>query len=161
MPVWPRLSIPWEHSQQITAAFFSLFRALRKALLTGRKYQPSCPYSHPSFFPVSLGTLPSVPSVCPSSVSTSMGEWICFFQQKDWDTFHIKEWSLYFFKRLIDWFMRDKEREREAEIQPEGEAGSPQGTWCETESQDSRSRPEPKADTQPLSYPGISIFSFS
>ena len=39
---------------------------------------------------------------------------------------------------------------REAETQAEGEAGSPQGARCGTP----RSCPEPKADAQPLSYPG-------
>ena len=45
-------------------------------------------------------------------------------------------------------------REREAEIQAEGEAGSLQGARCGTRSQDPGSHPEPKADAQPLSHPG-------
>ena len=54
--------------------------------------------------------------------------------------------------------MRDT-REREAETQAEGEAGSPQGAQCGTRSQTPGSRPEPKADAQPLSHPGI-LLSF-
>ena len=48
--------------------------------------------------------------------------------------------------------MRDTERE--AETQAEGEADSLQGAQCSTQSQDPGSRPELKADAQPLSYPG-------
>ena len=60
--------------------------------------------------------------------------------------------------------MRDTEREREAETQSEGEAGSMQGARCWTRSRDSipglnprtpGSRPGPKAGTKPLSHPGI------
>ena len=47
--------------------------------------------------------------------------------------------------------MRDTESE--VEMQAEGEAGSKQGTRCETQSQDLGSRPEPKSDTQLLSHP--------
>ena len=52
--------------------------------------------------------------------------------------------------------MRDaeREREREAETQAE-EAGSPQGPQCGTQSRIPGSQPEPKADAQPLSHPGI------
>ena len=46
--------------------------------------------------------------------------------------------------------MRDREREAEAE----GEAGSMQGAQCGTPSQEPRVTPEPKEDTQPLSYTG-------
>ena len=49
--------------------------------------------------------------------------------------------------------MRDTERE--AETQAEGEAGSLWGARCGTRSQDPRSRPELKADAQPLSHPGV------
>ena len=52
--------------------------------------------------------------------------------------------------------MRDREREREAETQAEGEAGSLQGAQCGTGSRIPGSRPEPKADAQPLSHPGSS-----
>ena len=54
--------------------------------------------------------------------------------------------------------MRDTERE--AETQAEGEAGSLQGAQCGTRSQDLGSRPEPKADAQPLSHPGAPINLF-
>ena len=57
--------------------------------------------------------------------------------------------------------MRDAERE--AETQAEGEAGSLQGAPCGTRSRDPGSRPEPKADAQPLSHPGaprITIFVY-
>ena len=45
--------------------------------------------------------------------------------------------------------------ERKAETQAEGEAGSPQGARCGTQSPDSGSCPELKADAQPLSHPGV------
>ena len=51
--------------------------------------------------------------------------------------------------------------EREAEIQAEGEAGSMQGAQCRTGSQDQGSRPEPKADSHPMSHPGASDASRS
>ena len=47
--------------------------------------------------------------------------------------------------------------EREVETQAEGESGSSQGPWCETQSQNLGSRPELKADAQPLSHPGIPV----
>ena len=54
--------------------------------------------------------------------------------------------------------MRDAERE--VETWAEGAASSPQGPRCKTRSQIPGSRPEPTADTQPLSYPGVPIVSF-
>ena len=51
--------------------------------------------------------------------------------------------------------MRDTQKEREAETPAEGEAGSLQGAQCGTQSGIPGSCPEPKADTQPLSHPGI------
>ena len=58
--------------------------------------------------------------------------------------------------------MRDTEREKEAETQAEGEAGSMQGAWCRT-----RSRPGLqdhalgwRQDAQPLSHPGVPISGF-
>ena len=59
----------------------------------------------------------------------------------------------YFFKDFIYLFMRDTQRE--SETQAEGEVGSLQGTQCGARSQDPGSRPEPKADAQPLSHPGV------
>ena len=47
-----------------------------------------------------------------------------------------------------------KEKEKEAETQAEGEAGSLWGARCGTQFQTPGSLPEPKADTQPLSYSG-------
>ena len=47
--------------------------------------------------------------------------------------------------------MRDTEKEAETQ---EEEAGSLQAAWCGTQSQDPGSRPELKADAQPLSHPG-------
>ena len=47
--------------------------------------------------------------------------------------------------------------EREAETQAEGEAGSPQGAQCGTRFRIPGSCPEPKADAQPLSHPGVPI----
>ena len=49
--------------------------------------------------------------------------------------------------------MRDTERE--AETQAEGEAGLPKGARCGTQSQIPGSCPEPKADAQLLSHPGV------
>ena len=54
--------------------------------------------------------------------------------------------------------MRDTERE--AETQAEGEAGSLQEARRETLSQTPGSRPELKADAQPLSLPGVPILLF-
>ena len=49
-----------------------------------------------------------------------------------------------------------KDTERKTETQAEGgEAGFMQGAWWGTQSQDPGSQPEPKADPQPLSHPGI------
>ena len=59
-----------------------------------------------------------------------------------------------FFKDFIYLFMRDTERQKQAE----GEAGSLQLAQCRLKSRTPRSRPEPKADTQPMSYPGILLF---
>ena len=53
--------------------------------------------------------------------------------------------------------MRDTDREREAETQAEGEAGSPREARCGTQFWILGSGPEPKADTQLLSHPGIPI----
>ena len=63
--------------------------------------------------------------------------------------------TLIFFKDFIYLFMRDREREREAETQAEGEVGSPQEARCRTLSGTPGSCPEPKADAQPLSHPGV------
>ena len=48
--------------------------------------------------------------------------------------------------------MRDTQRE--AETQAEGEVGS-QGAWCGLDPRTLGSWPEPKADVQPLSHPGV------
>ena len=58
--------------------------------------------------------------------------------------------------------MRDTrgERERERGRDTEGEAGFPQGTRCGTRSRILGSRPEPKADAQPLSHPGVPYHKF-
>ena len=65
-------------------------------------------------------------------------------------------WSFYFFKIYL--FIHDRHREREAETQEEGEAGSMRGARCGTRSRDSRIGPGPKADAKPLSHPGIPSF---
>ena len=49
---------------------------------------------------------------------------------------------------------KENNREREAETQAEGEAGSTQGAQCETPSQVSRMRPWAEGGAKPLSYPG-------
>ena len=64
------------------------------------------------------------------------------------------------FKRFY-LFIHERYTEREAETQAEGEAGSPCGARCRTRSQDPGSRPEPKADAQPLSHPGAPNTFFS
>ena len=68
-------------------------------------------------------------------------------------------WRIRF--RKSDFFLRfyssihERHREREAETQAEGEAGSTQGAPSRTRSGTPGSRPEPKADVQPLSHPGV------
>ena len=64
----------------------------------------------------------------------------------------MKRIYIYFFLRF---YLFIHERQREAETQAEGEAGSMQGARCGTRSWIPGSHPEPKADTQPLSHPGI------
>ena len=51
-----------------------------------------------------------------------------------------------------------EDTQREAETQAEREAGSPQGVRCGTRSWDPGSCPEPRADAQPLSHPGVLVF---
>ena len=64
-------------------------------------------------------------------------------------------------KKINDFLKKDfiysweREREWEAETQAEGEAGSPQGAQCRTQSQTPGSCPEPKAAAQLLSHPDI------
>ena len=48
-----------------------------------------------------------------------------------------------------------RNREREAETQAEGEAGSLWEAQCGLDSGTPGSRPELKADAQPLSHPGV------
>ena len=63
---------------------------------------------------------------------------------------------LFYFKDFIYLFMRDTEREREAETQAEGEAGSMH--WEPDVGLDPRSpesRPGPRAGAKPLRHPGI------
>ena len=50
--------------------------------------------------------------------------------------------------------MRDTEKEREAEIQAEGEAGSTQGTRRGTQFRVSRISPWAEGSAKPLSHPG-------
>ena len=57
--------------------------------------------------------------------------------------------------------MRDTDREREAETQAEGEAGSMQGAPRGTRSQVSRIRPWAEGGAKPLSHPGCPILGFS
>ena len=54
--------------------------------------------------------------------------------------------------------MRD--REREAETQAEGEAGSTQRAQCGTQSLVSRIRPWAEGSAKPLSHPGCPVFIF-
>ena len=60
---------------------------------------------------------------------------------------------VFFFKIYL--FIHKRYTERETETQAEGEASSLWGTRCGTRSQILGSRPEPKADAQPLSHPDV------
>ena len=60
-----------------------------------------------------------------------------------------------FFKKGSSLFIHERQKEREAETWAEGEVGSLQGAQCETRSWGLVSHPEPKADAQPLSHPGV------
>ena len=51
-------------------------------------------------------------------------------------------------------------RKRERQTQAEGEAGPMQEARRGTRSPDPGSRPEPKADSQPLSHPGFPLDFF-
>ena len=63
--------------------------------------------------------------------------------------------SVIFFLKIY-LFMIDTDRERLAETQAEGEAGSIPGAWCGTQPPGAPgSRPGPKAGAKPLSHPGI------
>ena len=68
--------------------------------------------------------------------------------------------NLFFFKDFIDLFMRDTERERQAETQAEGEAGSGREPDVGLEPRTPASHPGLKAGSKPLSHPGVpcSIF---
>ena len=63
---------------------------------------------------------------------------------------------VYFFNVFIYLFMRDTHREREAETQAEGEAGSMhQEPDVGFDPRSPGSRPGPKAGAKPLRHPGI------
>ena len=62
---------------------------------------------------------------------------------------------LFFFKILF--IFHGTQREREAETQAEGEAGSMQGPDVRLDPGTPGSRPGPKADAQPLSPPGAPV----
>ena len=57
--------------------------------------------------------------------------------------------------------MRDTEREREAETQAEGEAGSMQGAQCRTDPGSTGSHPVPEAGAKLLSHLGVPSVVFS
>ena len=58
--------------------------------------------------------------------------------------------------------MRETHPHTEAETQQaEGEAGFSRGAQCGTQSQDPGITPEPKADAQPLSHPGVPPLIFT
>ena len=65
--------------------------------------------------------------------------------------------SFFLDKDFIYLFMRDTERE--AEAQAEGEVGSIQGAQHGTRSQHLGSGPKPKADAQLLNHPGVPLSS--
>ena len=64
-----------------------------------------------------------------------------------------------FFKRLY-LFIHERHTEREAETQAEGEAGSMQGARHGTQSRILGSCPEPKAEAELLSHPGVPKLEF-
>ena len=73
---------------------------------------------------------------------------------------HKEEIHVHIFKKdFIYLFMRDSERE--AETQAEGEAGSLQGAQCGLDPKTPGSCPEPKADAQLLSHPGVPYLASS
>ena len=70
-------------------------------------------------------------------------------------SFHPLTCLYIFFKDFIYLFI---DTQREAETQTEGKAGSPWEAQCGTQSRTPGSCPEPEADAQPLSPPGVPIF---
>ena len=70
-------------------------------------------------------------------------------QEENWDMGLL----LLFFKILKNLFMSDTQKE--AETQAEGEAGSLQEPDAGLDPETLGPRPEPKADAQPLSHPGV------
>ena len=62
-----------------------------------------------------------------------------------------------FFKDCTYLFMRDTERQAQAE----GEAGSTQGARLRTRSQASRITPWAQGDTKPLSHPGCPKYVYT
>ena len=58
-------------------------------------------------------------------------------------------------------FIHSLETHREAETQAEGEVDSPQEAQCGTHPRTWGSYSEPKADAQPLSYPGVPLSRIS
>ena len=62
--------------------------------------------------------------------------------------------NLFFFK-IFNFFIH--ERQREAETQAEGEAGSLWGARCGLDPGIPGSWPEPKTDARPLSHPGVPV----
>ena len=60
---------------------------------------------------------------------------------------------LFIFKDFI--YLSTRDTQTEPEIQAEGEAGSMQGARVGLDPRTPGSRPEPKADAQPLSHPGV------
>ena len=65
--------------------------------------------------------------------------------------------AFHFFFLKILLFIHEREREGGRD---RGEAGSSQGAQGRTQSPDPTSHPELKADTQPLSHPGVPAFHF-
>ena len=63
--------------------------------------------------------------------------------------------SLFFFVKIL--FIDETQRGKD--IGRGKKAGSLQGTWCQTRLWGPGSWPEPKADAQPLSHPGVPIYS--
>ena len=64
--------------------------------------------------------------------------------------------DVYFFKNSFIYLWETK-REREAETQAEGEAGSMQGARCRTPSRDSRITPWAEGGAKPLSHLGCPV----
>ena len=73
--------------------------------------------------------------------------------------FYLKFYFILFLK-IFNLFIHEKNSEREAEIQAEGEAGSMREPDVGLDPGTLGSHPEPKAEAQLLSHPGVPTSNF-